>query len=252
MILLHYHHNISEHKKYKMNNIIKHIIIASGIVLLVHILLHNDFTTHFLIQFPKYSWLLPYIGSSFMIIATVVLIYFSKHSLFYYGVRMPESFSIGTLFLVSTGVAALLSFVSIIFSLTGYSDSFNTILPFFTITQMILFIVIYGPIAEELFFRGFIQHYLSLLKTTGISFFGIYLSLATLITSILFTVAHWPLVHLVNVYGVAMIFTTSFVCGIITGHYVESTGSLLPPLIVHMIFNIIAILEFFILKTLTA
>lgn len=81
-----------------------------------------------------------------------------------------------------------------------------------------IFVTIFGPIFEEIFFRGFM--YSALKKRIGI--FG-----AVIISSILFSLLH------TNVVG----FLPIMALGILLTYLYEKTGSLTAPIIVHIIHN---------------
>lgn len=102
-------------------------------------------------------------------------------------------------------------------SIESYSESWSGIesepyLPVF------LSVVFFGPIVEELMFRGLIFNYL---KETGHVFFAI------IVSGLLFGIWHMELIQ---------VSYTIFV-GIVLALVYEYTGSLFEPMIIHMIYN---------------
>ncbi|RKY37693.1 MAG: hypothetical protein DRP73_01350 [Candidatus Omnitrophota bacterium] len=86
------------------------------------------------------------------------------------------------------------------------------------LTLVIIFVVIIGPIAEELFFRGLF--YNALKKSIGVS-------QAMLVSSILFAVLHMNIFGFLPIFGLALLFVFMY----------ERTASLKVPIFLHMLHN---------------
>lgn len=97
----------------------------------------------------------------------------------------------------------------------------------------VLFAAICGPIAEEIFFRGFM--YSALRKKLGI--LG-----SILITSVLFSLLH---THIIG-------FLPIMVLGILLAYLYEKTGSIIPSITVHIIHNVGTVFMVFIAKYMNA
>ena len=100
-----------------------------------------------------------------------------------------------------------------------------------------LFVIVWAPIGEELFYRGYVH---GVLRQTG-SF-----NTAALISAAFFGIRHathlfflWPNVPLV---AVASWVLSTFVFGLLMSHLYEKTHSLYPPMLVHCGVNLIAII----------
>ncbi|CAH1225571.1 type II CAAX endopeptidase family protein [Paenibacillus sp. JJ-223] len=96
-----------------------------------------------------------------------------------------------------------------------------------TICTMIIGIVsagIVSPYYEEIFYRGFIYRWLR----TRVS-----MRWAIVISSLIFTFAHFPTVNAMPV---------NFISGVVFAWTYERTGSVVPAMIVHGVFNTIAVL----------
>lgn len=83
---------------------------------------------------------------------------------------------------------------------------------------------IVSPVYEEIFYRGFIYRWLR----TRVS-----MSWAIVISSLIFTFAHFPTMNAMPV---------NFISGIVFAWAYERTGSVVPGMIVHGVFNTIAVL----------
>jgi membrane protease YdiL (CAAX protease family) len=100
-----------------------------------------------------------------------------------------------------------------------------------------LFILVWAPIGEELFYRGYIQ---GVLRQHG-SF-----KMATLVSAAFFGIRHaahffflWPNVPLVAAISWA---ASTFVFGLLMSYLYEKTHSLFPPMLVHLGVNLIEII----------
>ncbi|PIC76162.1 CPBP family intramembrane metalloprotease [Sporosarcina sp. P19] len=94
------------------------------------------------------------------------------------------------------------------------------------ITVLIAFVSagIISPVYEEIFYRGFIYRWLRVRLGMG---WGIVFS------SLIFTAAHFPTLNAMPV---------NFITGIVFAWTYEKTGSIIPAIIIHGIFNTIAVL----------
>lgn len=93
-----------------------------------------------------------------------------------------------------------------------------------------LFAAIFGPIAEEIFFRGFM--YPAVRKTVGV-FWGM------VVTSAVFSLLH---AHLVG-------FLPIFALGLLLAYLFEKTGSLVPSMAVHMMHNVAMVILVFAVRS---
>ncbi|MEC0131370.1 MULTISPECIES: CPBP family intramembrane glutamic endopeptidase [Paenibacillus] len=133
---------------------------------------------------------------------------------------------------------ALWTLILIVFSVvTLYLTSFlgNTVdnskteslkqnVTLFTIIIGIVSAGIVSPFYEEIFYRGFVYRWLR----TRVS-----MSWAIVISSLIFTLAHFPTMNAMPV---------NFISGVVLAWTYERTGSVVPGMIVHGVFNTIAVL----------
>ena len=95
--------------------------------------------------------------------------------------------------------------------------------------MMILYFVIGAAIQEEVIFRGLLQTTLARQFPTTLSFFGTSVSYSAIIIALLFGVIHLE----VNPITAA----AAFVLGLLSGELRRRSGSLLPSILVHAVFN---------------
>ena len=112
-----------------------------------------------------------------------------------------------------------------------------------SVLQLVLFIFILAPVAEEHLFRGFLQNYLKPLGDKGITVFHRRISLPVLIAALAFSLCHLGLLAS-GVGAVFMIRTAlfAFVLGTIAGYYQEKYNNIVPAILVHMAGNLLGIL----------
>jgi membrane protease YdiL (CAAX protease family) len=109
----------------------------------------------------------------------------------------------------------------------------------FSFIQVVIFIWILASIAEEVLTRGLVQSYLSPLGVFGFSIFGFRITLPVLFAALFFGAMHLGLFMAgLDSFSVWAIVISAFIMGIIAGYYREKTQSLIPPILIHMLFNI--------------
>ena len=128
-----------------------------------------------------------------------------------------------------------------------FADRESNESPFqFTPFQTILFVWIIASIMEEILTRGFLQSYLEPLRQYGISLRSLRLSLPVIISGTFFGAMHIIAIPILG--PPVVVFTT--ILGLIAAYYREKTGSLIPAIGIHMMFNIGGNLPGWILNTL--
>ncbi|WP_145044459.1 MULTISPECIES: CPBP family intramembrane glutamic endopeptidase [Paenibacillus] len=104
------------------------------------------------------------------------------------------------------------------------TESLKQSVTVFTILIGVVSAGIVSPVYEEIFYRGFIYRWLR----TRVN-----MSWAIVISSLIFTVAHYPTMNAMPV---------NFISGVVLAWTYERTGSVVPGMIVHGVFNTIAVL----------
>jgi membrane protease YdiL (CAAX protease family) len=109
----------------------------------------------------------------------------------------------------------------------------------FTFLQVIVFIWIFRSIIEESIFRGLVQSFLEPLGPAGLKVSRWYLSLPVIIGAVSFALVHLMLLTLgTDLSTVLTIVAFALLLGLIAGYCREKSGSLLPAIIVHALFNV--------------
>ena len=106
----------------------------------------------------------------------------------------------------------------------------------FTKVQGNIFIWIYASICEETLVRGLLQTLLSRSANVGAAA-SRWLSMPVLMSGIFFGTMHLVLVKQMGLGAIPVILLATCL-GFVVAHYREKTGSLLPAILIHMLFNI--------------
>lgn len=181
----------------------------------------------------------PWIASS--IIHTAMLVYtllaalvLSKGRLSIYGFRIPRKIPaskiIGLSFLIGLVGAIIQQFLS---------SEEPDLLRNFPFIHQVIFIWIYASICEEALTRGLIQSFLRPLKDHRIRLLTTHISLPVIVSALFFSLMHLPAFgKTMNIYALLFFLMYAVILGIIAGYYREKIGSLVPAILVHMVFNI--------------
>ena len=116
--------------------------------------------------------------------------------------------------------------------------------------QIVLSVWIYASICEETFVRGLLQGYLSTLGLQKVFRVGKWLlSVPVLLGAFFFGAMHvvlWPKMGPFALVPMSL----ATMLGVVTGYYREKSGSLLPAIVIHALFNIGGSLPLWILSAL--
>lgn len=188
------------------------------------------------------SWLGAFITHTCMWILSILMIMLlNRGSLISYGFT-KGSFRLGGkifLWIIPTAVLSVLGFVATRMGAPGKPELE------FSPLQSIVFVWIYASTAEEIFTRGLLQSYLSPLTGYGINLSKkLRLSLPVLFSGLYFGLMH---VVAISKMGPPVIVLTTLL-GLVAGYYREKTGSLIPAIIIHALFNIGGMLPMWLLS----
>ena len=190
------------------------------------------------------SWLNPVIDSvSMLFFSVLIILIINNRKLAGYGFTFGKnvryikiiilSFVIGVITMLITGIAA--SILQSKFPLGGGEHFARD----YSFLETVFYVWILASISEEVLTRGLIQGYLMPLRKYGFMLFRIYISIPILISAIFFGAMHIMLLTTgMNAYMVFAVVITCFILGFLAGYTREKTGSLIPAIIVHMVFNI--------------
>jgi membrane protease YdiL (CAAX protease family) len=128
---------------------------------------------------------------------------------------------------------ALLTVMQLVASRGRASDAPHHLSP----AQTVLRVWIVASIAEELLTRGLLQGFLAPLSGTGFHVGADIVSVPILLAALAFAALHLVLVRVMGAKAAAVI-ALAFLLGCVAGVYRQTTGSLIPAVIVHTLFNI--------------
>jgi len=111
----------------------------------------------------------------------------------------------------------------------------------------IIFVWLIASTCEEVFYRGFLQGYLSPLATHALRLRSVRISLPVAICALLFGLGHLCLLGMVPTPMLVMILISTTTAGLVAGYYRERSSSLIPAIAAHMTFNIVGTMVPFIL-----
>ncbi len=179
--------------------------------------------------------------TSFLILSLVLIILFTRGKVSNYGLKgvklgklkNPVLFGIVWSF-AAVSIGAVLR---IIIDSPGGNDG-EMMMPG-GLLKPILSVWILASISEEIFFRGFLQSFFMPLKQYGLRLFKAYLSAPVMICAVWFGLGHLGLLSIMSSDIVIAIVLNAIVLGLLAGYYREKTGSIIPAIVVHMIFNIV-------------
>ena len=107
------------------------------------------------------------------------------------------------------------------------------------ILRAVISVWIIASISEEFFYRGLLQGILAPLKKYGFKLCKVYISVPVTFCAITFGLGHFCLLSVFPDLVVISIVISATVLGFVAGYYREKTGSLISPIVVHMMFNIV-------------
>lgn len=181
----------------------------------------------------------PWLGSSIMhttmlVFSILIALVLGKGKISTYGFCVTKTIPFPRVILVGFGLGIGTSLV-LYFLQSGQ-------VPFlegFSFVNQVIFIWIYASICEEALTRGLIQSYLAPLRNRGFSISRLRISYPVIIGALFFALMHLmpfggvlPILHLIA------FLISATILGIAAGYYREKTGSLIPAVIVHMLFNV--------------
>jgi len=179
-----------------------------------------------------YTWL-PVVHTTMLVASLILMLFLSRGKLSIYGVKLIPIKKLVKPILVGS----LVAIVIIIASAFIPAEDFNIVEGFSTL-QIIIFVWIYASICEEFLARGLIQGFLSPLVKYQKRIFNFHISIPMLVSALFFGAMHLGLVAVGGPVGGLTIVISAIILGLVAGYYRETSGSLLPAIIVHMLFNI--------------
>lgn len=169
-----------------------------------------------------FRFLFGYVGAMHLAMLSLALFYLFNRDLksFFKEVGLPGNIKTNIIYTVGGLVALILVLIpmSFVLSFIGMNDQHKVVEVANTLPLSVLAIaVLLAPISEEFFFRGFLS-----------SRFGV------LISSVIFGLFHFAYGSIVEVVG-------AFLVGIVFAVVYKRSGSIIPPIAIHMSYNLASI-----------
>lgn len=147
--------------------------------------------------------------------------------------------------MVGLVVAFAMPFVLSLVIITGGLDPMGPFIEFPSVLHYILIGLIFASVTEEIVFRGLVQGYLSVHISGFLAIFKRQITFPALTAATFFAVGHLSLLNLgVAVPQVVAIILGAFILGVAAGYFRDETGSLVGPIIIHMLGNAPGILAY--------
>lgn len=168
-----------------------------------------------------------------LLISVGLLALLSRGRLSAYGFRVPGEFSLPRLAILSVAVAGVTFFAMRLASGSGGGG----IAPR-SMLYHVAFSWLLASVAEEVLSRGLVQGILAPLGSRGLTVRGVRLSLPVIGAAAFFGATHLIMGSSgIRISTVAVVIPGAFVLGLVAGYYRESTGSLVPAVLAHLLAN---------------
>ncbi|MEA3454485.1 MAG: CPBP family intramembrane glutamic endopeptidase [Candidatus Caldatribacteriota bacterium] len=180
-------------------------------------------------------WLGGFINHTAMLVLSIlIMLVLSKGKISTYGFKIAKNIQLKQIVLLSLGIGIIGALIQSCLPIKEPAFIEN-----FSFIQIVIFVWIYASICEEVFTRGLVQGYLAPLARYGFSLFKFRISLPMLVGALFFASMHVML--LTTGMGSSVVFNIvlfAFILGVVAGYYREKTESLIPAILVHMLFNV--------------
>jgi membrane protease YdiL (CAAX protease family) len=187
--------------------------------------------------------------AAMLVVSLIFILALSRGRPALYGFRVPTRGQIKTAMVVGS-IAAIITHVvvAVVWRVlppsTGHPGTAGA-----SFLQIVITVWIIASICEEVLYRGLVQSFLEPLGTHGLEVFGIRLSLPVIAAAILFGCMHMMLLAGgADGFLVGGIVGTAIVVGLVAGYHREKSGSLVPAILVHMLFNAYGGASFYVQK----
>ena len=185
-----------------------------------------------------------------LVVSLLLMCVFSKGNLSTYGFKSVKISQLLKPVLISIIVAFTLIVLSIVIMIIGgaQAEGGESSAMAEGVLKHIISVWIIASICEEFFSRGLLQGFLDPFKKYGFRLFRAYISVPVTISAIAFGLGHLCLLGRINTLFLINILILATVLGFIAGYYREKTGSIIPAIVVHLLFNIVGSIPLLLMK----
>jgi membrane protease YdiL (CAAX protease family) len=173
----------------------------------------------------------------FLVSSLALMLAFTRGHPSAYGLRGARPREFGRVLLVAGSFAAVIGVLSAVSVLAGLGGGGGHPSVGGNFLKDFISIWIVASVSEEMLFRGLIQSYLGPLKAHGFRLIRRRVSLPVTVAALAFGLVHLGLLGSAPPPLVATIVVTATILGFIAGYYREKTGSVLPAIAAHFLFN---------------
>jgi membrane protease YdiL (CAAX protease family) len=176
----------------------------------------------------------------YLVFSLMLIRFLGKGRFSEFGFRGTSVRALGRAVLVALGVSVVVIFVNMVIMAAVYGPSGppgdGGISGGWL--RRIITVWIIASTCEEIFYRGFLLNFLKALRTYGFRLLRWRVSLPVLVAALTFGLGHLCLLCMMPAGVVGGVVVSCFICGLIAGGFAEKTGSIIPAVAVHMVFNI--------------
>lgn len=175
-----------------------------------------------------------------LLISLILIFIFSKGDLSSYGFKATKIKHIVKPALLSIPVVFLMFILTgIMMGISGSRPESGSVPLGGGMLKTIISVWLIASTTEEIFYRGLLMGLLAPLQNLGFRLFKSHISVPVTVCALGFGLGHLCLLGNMQNIIVISIVITSTLLGFIAGYYREKTGSLLPAIAAHMMFNIV-------------
>lgn len=177
---------------------------------------------------------------SFLVFSILLIFILGKGEFRRFGFRGVSLVQLGWALLIGIVVSGLLMFVDMVIMsvVLGPGPPPEEGVPGGAWLNTILTVWILASTCEEIFYRGFLQNFLAPLRAYGMTLWKWRISVPVVFSATAFGLGHLCLLGIMPGLLVGQIIVSCFVNGLLAGYFMEKTGSLIPSVGIHMMFNV--------------
>jgi len=181
----------------------------------------------------SYSWL-PLTHTVMLTISFILIYLLSKGKISIYGLRMIEIKHLKQSILAGSVGGIIVGGLSLLLPVSGFD-----FMKEFSLLQVVIFVWVCASISEEFLTRGLVQGFLAPLTKYRFRIFNFHISIPILVAALFFGFMHMGLLTMqVDKFTVFAVVFFGIILGIIAGYYREISGSIIPAIVIHMLFNV--------------
>jgi membrane protease YdiL (CAAX protease family) len=181
----------------------------------------------------SYPWL-PFTHTAMLTISLILIYLLSKGKISTYGLKMIKIEQLKQSILVGSVGGVIIGSLSLLLPMSGFDFAKE-----FSLFQVVIFVWVYASISEEFLTRGLVQGFLAPLTRYRFRIFNFHISIPILVAALFFGFMHMGLLTMqVDKFTVFAVVFFGIILGIIAGYYREISGSIIPAIVIHMLFNV--------------